>query len=116
MKALTKATRSIKPAEVEKKWHIIDAEGLVVGRLATNPTDPRPRIPVHGVARDGVERDETTIDTIGRPRASRSIARASRSDVQRAMRGMNLIRRRASDRSIARERGRAEANHGARRG
>ena len=34
MKALTKATRSIKPAEVEKKWHIIDAEGLVVGRLA----------------------------------------------------------------------------------
>lgn len=35
MKALTKATRSIKPAEVEKKWHVIDAEGLVVGRLAT---------------------------------------------------------------------------------
>ncbi|MEP2236355.1 MAG: 50S ribosomal protein L13 [Alteripontixanthobacter sp.] len=34
MKALTKATRSIKPAEVEKKWHIIDADGLVVGRLA----------------------------------------------------------------------------------
>ena len=34
MKALTKATRSIKPAEVEKKWHIIDAEGLVVGRVA----------------------------------------------------------------------------------
>ena len=34
MKALTKATQSIKPAEVEKKWHIIDAEGLVVGRLA----------------------------------------------------------------------------------
>ena len=34
MKALTKATRSIKPAEVEKKWHLIDAEGLVVGRLA----------------------------------------------------------------------------------
>ena len=34
MKALHKATRSIKPAEVEKKWHIIDAEGLVVGRLA----------------------------------------------------------------------------------
>jgi large subunit ribosomal protein L13 len=24
-----------KPAEVEKKWIIIDAEGLVVGRLAT---------------------------------------------------------------------------------
>ena len=35
MKALTKTTRSIKPAEVEKKWHVIDAEGLVVGRLAT---------------------------------------------------------------------------------
>ena len=34
MKALTKATRSIKPAEVEKNWHIVDAEGLVVGRLA----------------------------------------------------------------------------------
>ena len=34
MKALTKTTRSIKPAEVEKKWHIIDAEGLVVGRVA----------------------------------------------------------------------------------
>ncbi len=35
MKALTKATRSMKPTEVEKKWHLIDAEGLVVGRLAT---------------------------------------------------------------------------------
>ena len=35
MKALTRVTRSIKPAEVEKKWHIIDAEGLVVGRLAS---------------------------------------------------------------------------------
>ena len=35
MKALTKITRSIKPAEVEKKWHIIDADGVVVGRLAT---------------------------------------------------------------------------------
>jgi large subunit ribosomal protein L13 len=34
MKALTKVTRSIKPAEVEKKWHVIDADGLVVGRLA----------------------------------------------------------------------------------
>ena len=34
MKALSKTTRSIKPAEVEKKWHLIDAEGLVVGRLA----------------------------------------------------------------------------------
>ena len=35
MKALSKVTRSIKPAEVEKKWHLIDAEGLVVGRVAT---------------------------------------------------------------------------------
>jgi large subunit ribosomal protein L13 len=35
MKALTRTTRSIKPAEVEKNWHVIDAEGLVVGRLAT---------------------------------------------------------------------------------
>ena len=34
MKALSKMTRSIRPAEVEKKWHLIDAEGLVVGRLA----------------------------------------------------------------------------------
>ena len=35
MKALSKMTRSIKPAEVEKDWHIIDADGLVVGRVAT---------------------------------------------------------------------------------
>ena len=34
MKALSKQTRSIKPAEVEKNWHIVDADGLVVGRLA----------------------------------------------------------------------------------
>jgi large subunit ribosomal protein L13 len=34
MKALSKSTRSIKPAEVEKNWHLIDAEGLVLGRLA----------------------------------------------------------------------------------
>ena len=34
MKALSKMTRSIKPAEVEKNWYIIDAEGLVVGRVA----------------------------------------------------------------------------------
>ena len=33
MKALSKVTRSIKPAEVEKKWHVIDADGLIVGRL-----------------------------------------------------------------------------------
>jgi len=35
MKALSKVTRSIKPAEVEKKWHLIDADGLVVGRVAS---------------------------------------------------------------------------------
>jgi large subunit ribosomal protein L13 len=35
MKALSKMTRSIKPAEVVKNWHIIDADGLVVGRLAS---------------------------------------------------------------------------------
>jgi len=35
MKALMKTTRSARPAEVEKKWHLIDADGLVVGRLAT---------------------------------------------------------------------------------
>ena len=34
MKALSKTTWSIKPAEVVKNWHLIDAEGLVVGRLA----------------------------------------------------------------------------------
>ena len=35
MKALMKTTVSAKPAEVEKKWLLIDAEGLVVGRLAS---------------------------------------------------------------------------------
>ncbi|HEX8668572.1 MAG TPA: 50S ribosomal protein L13 [Allosphingosinicella sp.] len=35
MRALMKTTRSAKPAEVERKWHLIDADGLVVGRLAT---------------------------------------------------------------------------------
>lgn len=34
MKALLKTTKSVKPADVEKKWHIIDADGLVLGRLA----------------------------------------------------------------------------------
>jgi large subunit ribosomal protein L13 len=33
--ALTTATRSLKPAEVDKKWVLIDAKGLVVGRLAS---------------------------------------------------------------------------------
>ena len=35
MKALMKTTKSAKPHEVEKKWHLIDAENLVVGRVAT---------------------------------------------------------------------------------
>ena len=35
MKALLKTTKSVKPAEVEKKWHLIDADGLVVGRVAS---------------------------------------------------------------------------------
>jgi len=35
MKALMKTTKAAKASEVEKKWHLIDAEGLVVGRLAT---------------------------------------------------------------------------------
>ena len=29
MKALMKTTKSVKPAEVVKKWHLIDAENLV---------------------------------------------------------------------------------------
>ncbi|MES2710910.1 MAG: 50S ribosomal protein L13 [Pseudomonadota bacterium] len=32
---LTTQTRSIKPADVQKNWILIDAEGLVLGRLAT---------------------------------------------------------------------------------
>ena len=32
---LTTQTRSIKPADVQKNWIMIDAEGLVLGRLAT---------------------------------------------------------------------------------
>jgi large subunit ribosomal protein L13 len=35
MKALMKTTKAAKPAEVERKWHLIDADGLVVGRVAT---------------------------------------------------------------------------------
>ncbi|MCS6985958.1 MAG: 50S ribosomal protein L13 [Sphingomonadaceae bacterium] len=31
---LTRITASAKPAEVEKKWVLIDADGLVVGRVA----------------------------------------------------------------------------------
>ena len=33
MKALLKTTKPAKPAEVEKKWHLIDADGLVVGPI-----------------------------------------------------------------------------------
>jgi len=35
MKALLKTTKSVRPMDVEKKWHIIDADGLVVGRMAS---------------------------------------------------------------------------------
>ena len=35
MKALLKTTKAVKPADVEKKWNLIDADGLVVGRVAT---------------------------------------------------------------------------------
>jgi len=35
MKALMKTTKSATPSTVEKKWHLIDADGLVVGRVAT---------------------------------------------------------------------------------
>lgn len=35
MKALMKTTKAAKPHEVEKKWHIVDATDLVVGRAAT---------------------------------------------------------------------------------
>lgn len=28
-------TYTMKPSEIEKKWHIIDAEGLVLGRMAS---------------------------------------------------------------------------------
>ena len=35
MKALTKTTKSVSPYMVEKKWHLIDADGLVVGRVAS---------------------------------------------------------------------------------
>jgi large subunit ribosomal protein L13 len=34
MIGLAMKTHSIRPAEVERKWHLIDAEGLVLGRLA----------------------------------------------------------------------------------
>ena len=35
MKTLSRVTKSIRPQDVQKDWHIIDAEGLVVGRVAS---------------------------------------------------------------------------------
>lgn len=35
MNTLSYRTESAKPSTVERKWHIIDAEGLIVGRLCT---------------------------------------------------------------------------------
>ncbi|MDP3241930.1 MAG: uL13 family ribosomal protein, partial [Reyranella sp.] len=35
MHALTHSTPSIKTADVKKKWFLIDADGLVLGRLAS---------------------------------------------------------------------------------
>ena len=35
MKALMKTTKPATPATVEKKWLIVDADGLVVGRMAS---------------------------------------------------------------------------------
>ena len=35
MKGISKQTQAAKPAEVEKKWHLIDATDLVVGRMAS---------------------------------------------------------------------------------
>lgn len=35
MSVLQRETRSLKPAEVKKGWFVIDADGLVLGRLAT---------------------------------------------------------------------------------
>src|SRR3712207_6467228 len=32
---LQKQTRSLKPAEVKKEWVVVDADGLVLGRLAS---------------------------------------------------------------------------------
>ena len=35
MKALMKTTKALKPADVVKDWMLIDADGLVVGRVAS---------------------------------------------------------------------------------
>lgn len=33
---LTKNTYSAKPSDIQRKWYLVDAEGQVLGRLATN--------------------------------------------------------------------------------
>lgn len=35
MTGLTQSTKSIKAKDIERKWHIIDAKGKVLGRLST---------------------------------------------------------------------------------
>ena len=35
MRTLSKQTKPATPSTVEKKWHLIDADGLIVGRVAT---------------------------------------------------------------------------------
>ena len=55
-------TFSVKPGEIDKKWVVIDASGLVVGRLASivamrlrgisSAITPQARLPVVGDARD----------------------------------------------------------------
>ena len=35
MRTLSKQTKPATPSTVEKKWHLIDADGLVVGRVAS---------------------------------------------------------------------------------
>ena len=35
MRALTRTTKSATPSTIEKKWHLIDVDGLVVGRVAS---------------------------------------------------------------------------------
>lgn len=35
MKTLSKTTKSLRTQDVEKDWHVIDADGLVVGRVAS---------------------------------------------------------------------------------
>lgn len=35
MNTLSYKTKSANPASVERKWHIIDAEGMIVGRMCT---------------------------------------------------------------------------------